>query len=73
MTDQKDELEHRVKAKKKEIEARIEELKADSSAESREKREQLREKLDSLGSTVKEGWDDLTEATAGKLNEWLRS
>lgn len=69
---QKDELRDRVQAKKKEIEARIHKLKADSRSTSRDEAKKLERKLDELSGQVKGGWDDLSEDVAAKLNDWLK-
>jgi hypothetical protein len=70
---QKDELKNRVEAKKLSLQAKIKELQADASSESREEMRKLQAKLDTLGESVKDGWDDLTEKVSGKLNEWLKN
>jgi hypothetical protein len=70
---QKDELKNRVEAKKLNLQAKIKEPQADASSESREEMRKLQAKLDTLGESVKEGWDDLTEKVSGKLNEWLKN
>jgi hypothetical protein len=69
---QADELKKRVEAKKLSLQAKIKELQADTQATSREQAQKLQSKLDSLGDNVKDGWDNMTEAVAGKLNEWLK-
>ena len=69
---QADELKNRVEAKKLSLQAKIKELQADTQATSREQAQKLQSKLDSLGDNVKDGWDNMTEAVAGKLNEWLK-
>jgi hypothetical protein len=70
---QRDELKNRVEAKKLSLQAKIKELQADASSESREELRNLQAKLDTLSESVKEGWDDLTEKVSGKLNEWLKN
>jgi predicted trehalose synthase len=72
MMSQKDELKDRVEAKKKRLEAQISELKADARSTSREESARLQSKLDALGDSLKEGWDDLSETVAAKLNGWLK-
>jgi hypothetical protein len=61
------ELKDRIEAKKHELLARLNELKADSRAESREQQSKIKLRLDELEGYVKEGWDKATV----KLNEWL--
>jgi predicted nuclease with TOPRIM domain len=70
-TTQKEELMHRLKAKQKEIEAHIERLKADTSDKARRAQSQLKEKLARLQTSLKDGWDNLTEETAARLNDLL--
>jgi hypothetical protein len=69
---QKDELKNRVEAKKLRLQAKIKELQADASSTSRDEVNKLQTKLDGLSESVKDGWDDLTDAISGKLNEWLK-
>lgn len=69
---EKEELRDRVEARKKRLEARISELKADSRSEAREESKKLERQLDELAKDLKSGWDDLTDAVAGKLNAWLK-
>lgn len=69
---QQAELKDRIDAKKKRLEAKISELKADARSTSREESKKLQSKLDALGDSLKDGWDDLSETVAGKLNAWLK-
>jgi DNA-binding transcriptional MerR regulator len=69
---QTDELKNRVEAKKLSLQAKIKELQADTQATSREQAQKLQAKLDSLNESIKGGWDEVTDAVAGKLNEWLK-
>jgi hypothetical protein len=69
---QTNELKNRVEAKKLSLQAKIKELQADTQATSRERVKKLQTKLDSLNESVKGGWDSVTEAVAGKLNELLK-
>ncbi len=69
---QKNELRSRVEAKRRRLEARVEELKADATAAARKEREEAERELASLRSTLTEGWENVTERVAKKLNEWLR-
>ena len=72
MADRWDELKHRVEAKRKKLQAEIEQAKADGIESSNHAAKQAREKLKQLGQTLENGWDDLSEATAAKLNQWLK-
>jgi len=67
MGNKTEELKDRIEAKKHELLARLNELKADSRAESREQSSKIKLRLDELESFVKEGWDKAEV----KLNEWL--
>jgi hypothetical protein len=62
-----DELKDRIQAKKHELLARLNELKADNRADAAEQRSKIKVKLDELENTLKEGWDK----AAAKLNTWL--
>lgn len=66
------ELRDRVEAKRKEIEAQLHEARADARGSASENVEKLQKKLDELGETIKDGWDSVTDAVAGKLNDWLK-
>ncbi len=69
---QMDELRDRVEAKKLRLQAKIKELQADARSAARDEARDLQSKLDALADSVKDGWDDMTEAVAGKLNAWLK-
>lgn len=71
-TSNKEELKHRVESKRKEFEAELERLKADSSADARDAQSSLEDKLGQIQDTLKDGWDNLTEDAAGKLNDLLK-
>ena len=66
------ELKDRVEAKKRQLQSRLSELKADSRSGARDEEKRLRERLENLEDTLEKGWDNLTEAVAGKLNAWLK-
>lgn len=67
-----DELKTRIEAKKLKLRAKIKELQADGQSASREEAKKLEAKLDSLSKSMKGGFDNLSEAVAGKLNDWLK-
>lgn len=67
-----EELKHRVEAKKKEMQSKLETMKADKHADAAEHESNWKKKLNELEMHVKNGWEDLTESTATKLNEWLK-
>jgi len=58
-----------VEARKHELLAKYNTLKADSRAEAMETRDKLKKKLDEVEEYVKEGWD----AAKLKLDKWLQS
>lgn len=69
---QKQELKDRIEAKKKRLQARLAELKADGREQARKEAEALRGSLEDLEARMKEGAEGLTEAVAKKLNDWLK-
>lgn len=72
MTNKSIELRHRVEARKKELEANLERAKADAQGEVSETVERIQHKLNELNDHLKEGWDNLSDAVADRLNEWLK-
>jgi len=66
-----EELKNRIKAKQHELEARFEELKADSRAEARKERDRVQSKLNELQEAIKDGWDNLSDRVSTRLNDWL--
>jgi hypothetical protein len=68
---QDDELKNRVEAKKHELLAKYNELKADSRPEAIERRTKLKARLDELEVTLKGGWKSVSDATKAKINQWL--
>lgn len=72
MSTQTQELKERVTAKQKRVEARIHELKADGSDQARNKASELRAQLDDIKQRVSDGYENLKQDTAEKLNNWLK-
>lgn len=68
---QKDELADRVRARKHELLAKYNELKADAGRDSRQKSEKIKAKLDELEEAIKGGWENMTDAIRARLNSWL--
>lgn len=68
-----DELRHRVEAKRKRLEARLEDAKADVAQKKRMTADSIRGKLDELDQHLRDGWEDLSDAAIGKINAWLGS
>lgn len=71
MAFEKTELKARIEAKRKDLEAQIAKLKADSIGGANDSLAKLQTKLSNLEDDLQTGWDNLTEAAAGKLNRWL--
>ena len=71
MLDKKDELKDRIEARKHELISKFNELKADTRHEAGEARDKLKVKLDELETSLKNGWDNLSDAVRTKLNQWL--
>jgi len=65
------ELKDRIEAKRKELEARLASFKADGRKSSRESKQALEERLAELETTLSDGWDQMSEKVAAKLNRWL--
>lgn len=71
MLDKSDELRDRVEARKHELLARYNELKADSRKEAAEKRKHLKARLDELEGHLKVGWAKINDEVRTRLNRWL--
>lgn len=67
-----EELKHRIEAKKKELQSKLETYKADKHADAAENSKKIQTKLDELEMHVKNGWENVSEAAAAKLSEWLK-
>ena len=72
MSAKTNELKDRIEAKKHELLARLSELKADSRAEAAEERDTIAKKLDQLGDSLRDGWDNVSDTVSAKLNDWLK-
>ena len=73
MFERTDELRDRVEARKHELLAKYNELKADVRHETGAARDRIRGQLDEVEHHLKQGWDKLTEDVRTKLNQWLES
>jgi hypothetical protein len=67
-----EELKHRIEAKKRELQSKLETYKADKHADAAERSKEIHTKLNDLETNIKNGWENLSEATAAKLNDWLK-
>lgn len=68
----KSELKDRIEARKKELESKLSELKADTKGEVREKIDYIGKELKNLKDILSDGWDNVNEKISQKLNEWLK-
>jgi hypothetical protein len=71
MLDKSDELRDRVEARKHELLAKYNELKADSRREAAEACTKVKAKLDELELHIKDGWAKVNNDVRTKLNTWL--
>jgi hypothetical protein len=71
MLNKSDELKDRIEARKHELMAKYNEMKADSRADAASKRDRIKARLDELEDALKDGWDNVSESVASKLNSWL--
>jgi hypothetical protein len=68
---ERNELRLRIDAKKKALEARLAKLRVDGTAIANDAAETLETELKELESNLRDGWDNLTDGAARKLNDWL--
>lgn len=71
MLTNKDVLKDKVQAKQKALEARLAELKADTHEAATQERQKIDQHLSELQTSIKDGWDNLSERASAKLNTWL--
>jgi hypothetical protein len=71
ISSEKGELRDRVDAKRKRLEARLLEARAEGRKRARESVEGLQKKLDELGNLLSGGFESLSEDVSAKLNGWL--
>jgi hypothetical protein len=67
-----DELKDRIEAKRLELRARFDTLKADGRHEAIAAKNKVKQGLDELDDTLRDGWDKVSEAVHAKLDEWLK-
>lgn len=72
MPDRTTEMKLRVEAKKKEIEQKLTQLRAEAHGTKNDEIEQLEQQLNEINSLVKDGWDNLSETVVEKLNSILK-
>jgi hypothetical protein len=71
MLDKRDELRDRAEARKHELLAKYNDLKADTRHEAIEARERVKSRLDELETQLKAAWTEMSEAARTKLTSWL--
>lgn len=71
MLDKSDELRDRIEARKHELLAKYNELKADSRKEASDTRTRLKARLDELEAHLKLGWAKVNDDVRTKLSSWL--
>lgn len=71
MLDKSDELRDRVEARKHELLAKYNQLKADTRHEAAAARTRLKARLDELELDLKSGWTKVNEDVRTRLNAWL--
>lgn len=64
-------LKDRVAARRKELEAKLHTLRADTRQKASEEATEIEAKLEQMKEAVKDGWDRLSEASSKKLNKLL--
>ncbi len=67
-----EELKLRVHAKQDELKSKLKTFAADATASASDQKKTTQSKLQELEQHLKDGWDKLSDATAAKLNEWLK-
>ncbi|MGH9886352.1 MAG: hypothetical protein ACREBE_12535 [bacterium] len=71
MLGKSEELRDRIEARKHELLAKLNELKADSRRDAADARTRVKAKLDELETHLKNGWDKVSDDVRTKLNTWL--
>ena len=71
MLSKSDELRDRIEARKHELLAKYNELKADTRRDAADTRTKVKSRLDELEAHLKNGWDKVTDDVRTKLNTWL--
>jgi hypothetical protein len=69
--DKSDELRDRVEARKHELLAKYNDLKADTRKEALDARTRLKARLDELEAHLKLGWAKVNDEVRTKLSQWL--
>jgi Mg2+ and Co2+ transporter CorA len=72
MSSSKEELKHRVLAKKHQLQERLEKLQAEALGSSTDEVERLQTKLNEAEDLLSQGWDNLSGEVTKRLNDWLK-
>lgn len=67
-----EELKAKVKTKRAELEAKLEKAIAETQGRAAGAKSEIKKKLAELDHHIKGGWENITEKTAAKINEWLK-
>jgi archaellum component FlaC len=67
-----EELRERIEERQKRLEAEYHQLKADQGGQNRERMQEIENKLDEMKKNLRDGWDNLSQEAAEKLNQLLR-
>ncbi|HEX4452775.1 MAG TPA: hypothetical protein VH143_17995 [Kofleriaceae bacterium] len=68
-----DALKDRVEARKHELLAKFNDLKADTRTDAGDAKAKVKHKLDELELHLKGGWDRLSDQARAKLDQWLKN
>ncbi|HVK76502.1 MAG TPA: hypothetical protein VM734_24420 [Kofleriaceae bacterium] len=71
MLNKDEELKDRIAIRKHELLAKLSELKADGRHGAAEARDKIKHTLAEIEETVKDGWDNLSDAARDKLNKLI--
>ncbi len=73
MLKETEKLRDNVEARRKALQAQLAKIKADTRSAAADEQKRIQNKLSELERALGDGWDHLTEATAAKLNQWLKN
>ncbi len=73
MLKETDKLRDNVEARRKELQANLAKLKADTRTAAADEKKRIQAKLHELDEALRDGWEKLSESTAAKLNRWLKN
>jgi len=73
MLTEKDKLRDNVAARRKELQAHLARLGANTRTAAADEKDRIEAKLRELDTALRDGWEHLTESTAAQLNRWLKN